>query len=68
VVIDLATARVSVLESSVVGFSPTTPCFSRDSQWLFFTTGLETTAYRLGTDEKRKLDLGGKRITSLTAV
>ena len=68
VVVDLATAGVSILEQAVVGFSPTTPCFSADSQWLFFTTGLETTAYRLGTDEKRKLSLGGKRISSLVAV
>ncbi|MEY2451186.1 MAG: hypothetical protein QOD92_760 [Acidimicrobiaceae bacterium] len=68
VLIDLPTGKVSSLEDAVVGFSPTAPSFSRDSQWLVFTTGLETTAYRLGTNEKRVLALGGTRISSLVAV
>jgi hypothetical protein len=66
--IDLASGRVSTLVMSVVGFSPMPPSFSRDSRWLFFTTGLETSAYRLGSDEKRTLSLGGNRISSLAAV
>ena len=68
VLVDLASATVSTLETSAVGSNLTTPSFSRDSRWVFMSTDVQTTAYRVGADDKRVITIGRGQVQILIVV